>query len=86
MMVRNLASFARSRGYPVLKKWLGYRQADRRDKQRWRPRPMKRGTIASLWRYDATVEDAPPQDDVRRPAILRYAQWAAIFCASWTIQ
>jgi hypothetical protein len=50
------------------------------------PRPMKMGTIASLWRYDATVEDAPPQDDVRRPAILRYAQWATIFCASWTIQ
>jgi hypothetical protein len=47
---------------------------------------MKMGTIASLWRYDATVEDAPPQDDVRRPAILRYAQWATIFCASWTIQ
>jgi hypothetical protein len=37
------------------------------------PRPMKMGTIASLWRYDAAVEDAPPQDDMRRPAILRYA-------------
>jgi hypothetical protein len=34
MPQRNLGSFARNRGYPVLKKWLGYRQADRRGGRR----------------------------------------------------
>jgi hypothetical protein len=41
---------------------------------KWRAlRPMKMGTIVSLWRYDASAGQAPPLDNLRRPAILRYA-------------
>jgi hypothetical protein len=37
------------------------------------PRPMKMGTIASLWRYDAVAARAIRPGNLRRTAILRYA-------------
>ena len=43
------------------------------------PRPMKMGTIVSLWRYDAAAALAIPPDNRRRTAIVRYASWAAVF-------
>jgi hypothetical protein len=43
------------------------------------PRPMKMGTIASLWHYDAAASQAIRPDNVRRTSILRYAPWAALF-------
>lgn len=39
-------------------------------------RPMKMGTIASPWRYDAAAADAIRLDNLRRTAVLRYASWA----------
>src|SRR5437899_1803768 len=36
------------------------------------PRPMKMGTIASLWRYDVGACGTLPQLKMRRPAILQY--------------
>jgi len=43
------------------------------------PRPMKMGTIASPWRYDAATADALRSDNQRRTAILPYASRAAVF-------
>ena len=37
------------------------------------PRPMKMGTIASLWRYDAIANYALQPANLRQPAILRCA-------------
>jgi hypothetical protein len=41
------------------------------------PRPMKMGTIASLWRYDAAADQAQRSDSLRWPAILRYVLLAS---------
>jgi hypothetical protein len=41
---------------------------------------MKMGSIALLWRYDATVEDAPPQHDVRRPDLALRAMGDSFLC------
>jgi hypothetical protein len=46
------------------------------------PRPMKLGTIASPWRYDAPAHSALQSANLRRPAILRYALWAALLLIS----
>jgi Type ISP C-terminal specificity domain len=47
-------------GYPVLKKWLSYRQADRRDERRWFRQVIQR--IAALLALgpslDALYQDA----------------------------
>jgi hypothetical protein len=43
------------------------------------PRSMKMGTIRSLCPYDAAARDALQSANLRRPAILRYASWAAVF-------
>jgi hypothetical protein len=40
---------------------------------------MKVGTIVSPWRYDAAARHAPQSVNLRRPAILHYASWAAVF-------
>jgi hypothetical protein len=40
---------------------------------------MKMGTIRSLCPYDAAARDALQSANLRRPAILRYASWAAVF-------
>jgi hypothetical protein len=51
----------------------------------WRfgaPRSMKMGTIASLWRYDAVVDQALRPDSLRWPAILRYVLLAHHRCPS----
>jgi hypothetical protein len=37
------------------------------------PRPMKMGTIRSLCPYDAAARDTLQSQNLRRPAILRYA-------------
>lgn len=37
------------------------------------PRPMKMGTIASLWRYDALASQALQSAKLRLATILRYA-------------
>ncbi len=37
------------------------------------PRPMKMGTIASRFPYDAAARDAPQSASLRRSAILHYA-------------
>jgi hypothetical protein len=37
------------------------------------PRPMKMGTTASPWRYDAAADHALQSANLRRPAISRYA-------------
>jgi hypothetical protein len=39
---------------------------------------MKMGTIRSPCPYDAAVRHAPQSVNLRRPAILRYASWAAV--------
>src|SRR6185437_11581141 len=41
------------------------------------PRPMKMGTIVSLWRYDVATEKALPSADLRRLAIQSDALWRA---------
>jgi hypothetical protein len=46
------------------------------------PRPMKMGTIASPWRYDAIIDYTLQPTNLRWPAILRYASWAAVFGVS----
>ena len=38
---------------------------------------MKMGTIAALWRYDVTADQAPPLANLRRPPNLRYTRSAA---------
>jgi hypothetical protein len=43
------------------------------------PQPMKMGTIASPWRYDATADQAPPLANLRRPSNLRCTRSAAAF-------
>jgi hypothetical protein len=47
---------------------------------------MKMGTIASPWRYDAAARHALQSANLRRPAILRYDSWAAVFpiSAGWS--
>ena len=50
------------------------------------PRPMKMGTTASPWRYDAAAAQAIPPDNLRRTAILRYASWAAVFLISRVVR
>jgi hypothetical protein len=37
------------------------------------------GTIVSPFRYDAVARHALPSANLRRPAILYYASWAAVF-------
>jgi hypothetical protein len=39
------------------------------------PRSMKMGTTASPWRYDAAARHTLQSVNLRRPAILQYAQW-----------
>jgi hypothetical protein len=41
------------------------------------PRSMKMGTIAALWPYDAVAHHALQSVNLRWPAILHYASWAA---------
>jgi hypothetical protein len=43
------------------------------------PRSMKMGTILSLCPYDAAARRTRQSANLRRPAILRYASWAAVF-------
>src|SRR5216684_6137964 len=43
------------------------------------PRSMTMGTIASPCRYDAAARHASQSANLRRPAILHYASWAAVF-------
>jgi hypothetical protein len=43
------------------------------------PRPMKMGTTASPWRYDAAAAETIWPDNQRRTSILRYASRAAVF-------
>jgi hypothetical protein len=43
------------------------------------PRSMKMGTTRSLCPYDAAARHALQSANLRGPAILRYASWAAIF-------
>ena len=52
------------------------------------PQPMKMGTIASPWRYDAAVRRALQSPDLRHPAVLRYvlAGAARPFLAAIVIQ
>jgi hypothetical protein len=50
------------------------------------PRPMKMGTIAAPWRYDAVALPAIQPDNLRRTAILRYASRAAAFPISRVIR
>jgi len=40
---------------------------------------MKMGTIASPCPYDAVARHALQSVDLRRPAILHYTSWAAVF-------
>jgi hypothetical protein len=40
------------------------------------PRPMKMGTTASPWRYDAAAHHALQPANLRRPAILHFASCA----------
>jgi hypothetical protein len=44
------------------------------------PRPMKMGTIASPWRYDASPRDALQLADLRCSAIQRDASWKPQYC------
>jgi hypothetical protein len=44
---------------------------------------MKMGTIVLPWRYDAAARHARQSINLRRPAILRYASWVAVFPISW---
>jgi hypothetical protein len=43
---------------------------------------MKMGTIPSPWRYDAAAHHALQSANMRRPAILHYAQRTAVFPTS----
>jgi hypothetical protein len=43
------------------------------------PRSMKLGTTRSPWRYDAVARHTLQSVKLRRPAILHYASWAAVF-------
>jgi len=43
------------------------------------PRSTKTGTIRSPYPYDAVARHALQSVNLRRPAILRYASWAAVF-------
>ena len=43
------------------------------------PRPMKMGTTASPWRYDAAAHHALQPTNLRWPASFRYVSWAAVF-------
>ena len=40
---------------------------------------MKMGTIRSLCPYDVAARHALQPENLRRPAILHYASWAAVF-------
>jgi hypothetical protein len=50
------------------------------------PRPMKMGTTASPWRYDAAADETIRPDNQRRTAILRYALWATVFPISLVVR
>jgi len=50
------------------------------------PRPMKMGTTASPWRYDAAAAETIRPDNQRRTTILRYASWAAVFPISLVVR
>jgi hypothetical protein len=43
------------------------------------PRPMKMGNTLSPWRYDPAARHALESANLRRPAIVRYASWEAVF-------
>jgi len=43
---------------------------------------MKMGTIGSPCRYDTAARHALQSVNLRRPAILRYDSWAAVFLIS----
>jgi hypothetical protein len=47
---------------------------------------MKMGTIVSPWRYDAAAHYALQSASLRRPAILRYASWAAVLPTSGVVR
>jgi hypothetical protein len=46
------------------------------------PRSMKMGTIRSPFPYDAAARRALQSPNLRWPAILHYASWAAVFLIS----
>jgi hypothetical protein len=53
-----------------------------RDGDTGAPRPMKMGTTASPSHYDAAAGQALQSANLREPAILRYASWAAFLLIS----
>src|SRR5262249_352715 len=49
-------------------------------------RSMKLGTTCSPWRYDAAARNVLQLANLRQPALLHYASWAAVFpiFAGWS--
>src|SRR5216117_515129 len=50
------------------------------------PRPMKMGTLASPWHYDAMADYALQPANLRGPEILRCTWWAAVFPISRVVR
>ncbi|MCA6105206.1 hypothetical protein [Bradyrhizobium australafricanum] len=65
---------------------MGQKRLQTRHFRNGAPRPMKMGTIASPWRYDAAAADVIRPDNQRRTAILRYVSWANVFPISRVVR